>query len=196
MKWFISDLHLDHANVLVGLRGEAFSTIEGWQEHMLDAINTCVQNRDHLYLLGDFLGHDRGGARELVRWRRKIRQGQLWLIQGNHDASATACSAAFGRQFRQVMEVKVCGVKTWLSHYAHAFWPGSHRGHYHLYGHNHGQREATLDAWMPERRSMEVCPEVIYQLTGQWRPINEEEVHAVLSQRAGHDPLSFYTQNR
>lgn len=191
MKWFISDLHIDHAKVLVGPRGDAFKTIEEWQEHILDAINSCVRKSDHLFLLGDF------AFRRQAYWRQRIKQGQVWLIKGNHDPSDAECIRTFGqRQFRHTFMTKLCGEPCWLSHYAHAFWPSSHHGAFHLYGHTHGQREDTLDEWMPERRSMEVCPEVIHNLTGEWRPINEEEVYARISKRAGHDPVRYYKDNR
>lgn len=191
MKWFLSDPHLDHARVLVGPRGDAFETIEEWQAQILDATNACVKKGDHLFLLGDVC------MKRLAYWRTKFKQGQVWLIKGNHDPSDSECRAVFGeQQFRQTYMTKVCGVPTWLSHYAHAFWPSSHKGAYHLYGHNHGQREDTLDEWMPDRRSMEVCPEVIFKVTGEWRPINEEEIHARLSLRKGHDPVEFYKRLR
>lgn len=190
MKWFISDIHIDHAKVLVGPRGDAFPTIEDWQGHMIEAINACVKKGDHLFLLGDF------AFKRQAYWRQKLR-GQVWLIKGNHDPGDEECIRNFGRsQFRHTYMTKVVDTPCWLSHYAHAFWPSSHHGAMHLYGHTHGQREDTLDGWMPQRRSMEVCPEVIHKVTGEWRPINEEEIHSLLSLREGHDPVRYYKDKR
>lgn len=194
MKWFISDIHADHAKVLVGPRGDAFPTIEAWRSHIYAEIARCVTKADELFVLGDAIGTMK--KKELAKFRNNIKKGKVWLIRGNHDPKEQACIEIFGKNFRHVHMTKICGVPTWLSHYAHAFWPGSHRGYYHIYAHQHGMREETLDAWMPERRSMEVCPEVIYSVTGEWRPINEFEIHALLSKKKGHDPVDFYERQR
>lgn len=187
MKYFTADLHLDHAKVLVGERGRCFPTIEQWSDHILAEINRVVKPADTLYILGDF------AFKRPDLWRAKIRCGDVWLIVGNHDPSQLQLDAAFGKgKARLTYETHVCETPCFLSHYAHAFWPKSHHGACHLYGHNHGQRESTLNEWMPQRRSMDVCPEVVYRLLGEWRPISEEEIHARLSLRTGHDPVSFY----
>jgi len=192
MKWFIADLHLDHDKVLIGKRGEAFPNIEEWQIAILDAINKCACKKDDkIYLLGDMAFKDIG------KWSNKIRCKQKTLIKGNHDPSNAKCIAVFGKDnVRDAMDIKVCGHRCFLSHYAHAFWPASHHGAMHLYGHNHGQREDTLNSWMPQRRSMDVCPEIIFQITGEWRPINEEEIYNYLIKFEGHDPVSFYQKLR
>jgi hypothetical protein len=43
--------------------------------------------------------------------------------------------------------------RIFVSHYPHAYWPRSHKGCLHVYGHVHAEREATLDAALPGRRS-------------------------------------------
>lgn len=191
MRWFISDLHLDHEKVLIGIRKEHFPTLLEWSQGILEAINSSVQSGDSLYLLGDIAFHD------IQKWRQKIRAGDLWLIRGNHDPSWSQCHNAFGRtRVRDVYQAKLCNEPCWLSHYPHAFWPKSHYGAYHLYGHMHGQREETLDEWMPQRRSVDVCPETIYELLGRWGPINEEELLDHFKQRSGHDPVDYYRKRR
>jgi calcineurin-like phosphoesterase family protein len=187
MKWFISDLHLDNKRLFEGFRKDHFGTMEAWQEAMIDGIRRSVRKTDQLFLLGD-IAYD---PKELFRWRRKM-PGQVWLIKGNHDPSDAACERVFGRQFRYGFETKIAGTRYWLSHYPHAFWPDSHNGSCHLYGHCHGKREETLDTWMPQRRSMEVSPEVLYGITSEWRPIGEMEIWAWMHDRTGHDHVSFY----
>jgi len=188
MKWFIADLHLDDKR-LFGPRKDYFENVPAWSRYILGQIHRYITKADHLYILGD-MAH-----RDLHKWRMKIRTGQAWFLKGNHDPSDAQCTRAFGRQFRHIMGVRLCdGTDCLLSHYPQAFWNKSHHGSYHLYGHCHGQREATLDKWMPQRRSMDVGPETIFQLTGQWRPINEQEIVDHLGPRQGHDPKEFYDQ--
>ncbi len=56
-----------------------------------------------------------------------------------------------------------------LSHYAHRVWNGSHRGIIHLYGHSHGSLE-------PYGRSLDVGVDNIFNLVGEYRPVNIQEV--------------------
>lgn len=188
MKWFLSDTHLGHKPKFNTLRDVFFESAEEWAETMISGINESMEKHDTLFLLGDFC------VDRMPYWRQRIRRGSVWLIHGNHDPGPVACQRVFGSQFRQNFMTKICGNKCWLSHYAHAFWPDSHKGAFHLYGHCHSQREATLDRWMPERRSSEVCPEVIFEITGRWGPISEEEIYDYLKNRRGHDDIEFYKE--
>lgn len=190
MKYFISDLHFEHENVLIGLRREHFPTIEQWDEGMLAEIRSRVTKQDTLFILGDMVMDDR---KKLAKWRSRI-VGDCWLIRGNHDPSIEACQQIFGRtRVRDTFEAKLAGEhKCFLSHYPHAYWPCSHRGSFHLYGHMHGQREATLDEMFPARRAMDVGPENIYRMTGHWGPISETEILDLLADQPGHDFVSFY----
>jgi len=191
MRWFIADLHIDHAKVLIGSRGDAFETIEEWQDVILANINSRVEKNDQLFLLGDF------AFKNIQKWRQRLRQGDIWLIRGNHDPSYDRCVEAFGkRNVRETFMTKLGDTPCWLSHYAHAFWPSSHRGAYHLYGHTHGMREETLNTWMPGRRSMDVCPETIFDATARWGPINEWQILDYLRGRDGHDQVQFYKDER
>lgn len=186
MKYFTADLHLDHAKVLVGERGRCFPTIEQWSAHILAEINRVVRRQDTLYVLGDF------AFKRPDLWRSQIKCGDVWLIIGNHDPAQVQLDAAFGKgKARLTYETHALDQPCFLSHYAHAFWPKSHRGSIHLYGHNHGQREETLDEWMPQRRSQDVCPEMAHRLLGEWRPFSEVEIQWLM-QRTGHDELEFY----
>lgn len=190
VKYFIADPHIGHSRVLVGPRGKAFPTIEEWQAHFFDAVNSKVKGSDELFILGDF------AFKDLSRWRQRLKYGQHWLIKGNHDPSDTECATVFGNRFRHTFMTKVCGTQTWLSHYPHAFWPASHRGSYHCYGHTHDMREETLDLWMPGRRSTDVSPETCHRLFGHWGPMSEEEVEGLLGPRKGHDHVEWYEQKR
>ena len=190
MKWFCADYHLSHDNVLVGPRSEAFPTIEEWDNAIIKNTNDLVGKLDTLFILGDFT------LKNPVIWRQKIKCNDVWLIRGNHDPSILQCKLAFGEKVRDTYETHICGEPCFLSHYPHAFWPKSHRGSYHCFAHMHSMRNATLDEWMPERRSIDVCPENVFELLGRWSPINEEEIFRILSKKQGHDDIKFYENQR
>jgi hypothetical protein len=42
------------------------------------------------------------------------------------------------------------------------------------------------------RRSLDVGPESLYNVLGEIRPINEQEVYDILIARPGHDQIEFY----
>jgi len=90
------------------------------------------------------------------------------------------------------MDTKVNGQRCWLSHYPHAYWPASHKGSFHLYGHTHDQREATLDAVFPGRRSHDAGLDTAFRRFGVHRPFTEMEVFDYLINRPGHDLPEFY----
>lgn len=186
---FTSDTHFEHEKFykLFGERTRPFGCDE-WNEMFLDQINSRVGRNDRLFILGDFAWKRPG------YWRQQIKCRQVILILGNHDSEAK-CRRVFGGNLHDTRVVKKVGVQPiFLSHYPHAFWPASHHGSLHLYGHCHNQREATLDAIWPWRRSMDVSPDSAYQLIGEWRPFSAEEIIERLMARRGHDDVKFYRE--
>lgn len=191
IRWFIADLHLGHERgfSLTKIRTRHFSSMKEWTNMIIENTNKVVAKRDQLFLLGDF------AAKDIAYWKQRFK-GDLWLIKGNHDPSTRQCKKVFGSQVRDTFMTKLDKNPCWLSHYPHAFWPKSHYGSYHLYGHMHGQREDFLNEMMPQRRSLDVCPEVIFEIIGEWRPISEFEILEYLKDREGHDPVEYYHQLR
>jgi len=181
--FFTADCHFDHAKFYEPQATRPFS-MDGWNELMLDSINTRVDRADRLFILGDFAWKRPG------YWRQQIRCRHVTLIVGNHDSEAKCRNVFGGSMYLTRMVKKVCGTLVFLSHYPHAYWPSSHYGSLHLYGHCHNQREACLDAIWPERRSMDVSPDTAFQLMGEWRPFSDEEVVERLSKRLCHDSLN------
>jgi len=182
--WFTSDLHFDHFG-LINKGGRPFESIEHWNEHILDAINKCAARADRLFILGDFCWKRPG------YWRQRIKCRHVELILGNHD-KASQCRKVFGGAMYHQRMTKMLGTRVFLSHFPNAFWDLSHRGSLHCYGHCHNQREATLDAIWPDRRSMDVSPDSAVVLTGEWRPFSGQEVYDRLMARKGHDLKEFY----
>jgi calcineurin-like phosphoesterase family protein len=193
MKWFMADPHFDHLKVL-DMCPRPFKTISDMNNALIAEINHWVERKDELYMLGDFCW-DRAAY-----FRQAIRCKHVHLIWGNHDR------ANYGTHFetaRDAATVKFCSTSNdpktgnrilcHLSHYPHAFWPASHYGSLHLYGHLHRQREAWLDlALGMERRSMDAGVDNVAHLTGRYRPISEFEVASILLPRKGHDHVEYY----
>jgi calcineurin-like phosphoesterase family protein len=184
---FTADLHLDHENVL-SMSGRLFRNIVEHNDVMIDQINRYVAENDRLYVLGDV------AWTSIDNYLARINCKDVHLIWGNHDKQN------FGKHFKShqdVLEIKIGKKpntnKVFLSHYAHAYWPSSHYGAFHLYGHTHRQREDTLDACFPGRRSLDVGVDNARFLLGEYRPFSEHDIVDILGHQPGHDPVQFYT---
>lgn len=193
MKYFIADTHFGHSKIVFDTpryhpeRGK-FTTIEEHDEAIIEAINSRVDKRDHLYLIGD-VGSNPG------KYRLQIKCKNVVLIRGNHDRHQKSINV-FG-SYHEILNVKLMNhVRCVLCHYPMAFWPASHHGTYHLYGHMHGNREQTLDAAFPERKSLDVTIENLLSKFNMLGPISEEEVISYFSNKTGHDHVGFYENLR
>jgi calcineurin-like phosphoesterase family protein len=186
--YFTADDHFAHENILkITDRDLHFASIEEHDDGMLYGINSTVGENDRLFILGDFAW--RAGE----SFTSRIRCKNIHLIFGNHDRTA------FGKLFKSVEDtavLKIQGHKVFLSHYPHCYWPSSHRGSLHLYGHVHAEREETLDAAFPGRRSMDVGVDNALMWLGAYQPFSEDEILRFLLPRPGHDLVEWYDQQR
>lgn len=184
MKLFIADTHFNHENVLrCSPRGKLFKSGSEHDVAVLKGINAHVNEDDELYILGDVAWTAE------TSWVSKIRCKYIHHIIGNHDRPS------YGKLFTStsdVREIKIGELKCFLSHYPHAFWPSSHHGSLHLYGHCHAQREETLDKAFPGRRSMDVGVDNALRILGEIRPFTENEILYLLAGRPGHDLKEYY----
>ena len=190
MNWFTADPHFGHQALLnFNLeRTVHFSHIDAWDRYVLKMINDYVVKGDRLFILGDFTC----GA-DPAKYRNQIKKGQIYLIRGNHDKSDQRCKQVFGKMnVRDTFIAKCCNIPIFLSHYAHAYWPGSHKNHFHAYGHTHAQRESTLNFIWPERRSLDVGLDNAMRVLGEFRPFSEDDIFTLLGNKKGHDDVDFY----
>ncbi|MHC4370212.1 MAG: metallophosphoesterase [Planctomycetota bacterium] len=183
--FFTADTHFDHESLITKMGRKGFRDVLEWNEVMLEAINRRVHRQDRLFILGDFAWRRPGF------WRQRIHCRHVTLILGNHDSEAK-CRNVFGGNLYRDRTIKMLGVSVFLHHYPNAYWDRSHHNGFHLYGHCHNQREATLDAIWPQRRSMDVSPDTAFALRGEWGIFSDDEIHARLIARAGHDHVTFY----
>jgi calcineurin-like phosphoesterase family protein len=185
MDYFVADLHFDHHRMA---ENRGFASTDDMNDCVLTEINQLVlPKQDRLRILGDFCWGDP------AKWRQRIKCKNIMLILGNHDNRAK-CVTAFGKQnVRDTYMPKVEEVPCFLSHYPHAYWPSSHYGSYHLYGHVHDMRTETITEAFPGIRSLDVGVDSAKRLLGDYRPFSAVEVHQILRVRPGHDPVQWYT---
>ena len=202
MKYFTADLHLGHERILdADFSARPFNTILDHDDYIIDRINAHVMPKDELFVLGDFCWTN--AYRKPGHFRNRIKCRTVHLIRGNHD------QPSIEKQFSTVQDVRMVKIgrdttdlnkpivlQAFLSHYAHAFWPSSHYGAFHLYGHNHDTREETLDRLFPGRRAMDVGVDTAKRLLGDYQPFSDMNIIMRMIGRPGHDPVEWYKQQR
>lgn len=183
---FTADTHLQHEGIL-DMQARPYPSIDAHDDAIVESFNRCVGKDDRLVILGD------------VAWRTvdsflaRLVCKNVHLIVGNHD------KASYGKHFKSVADVgefKIGEHKIFCSHYPHAYWPASHYGSIHLYGHVHGDREDTLDAAFPGRRSMDCGLDNAFNVFGERRPFHQQEILDLMLVRPGHDKVDFYKRKQ
>ena len=141
-KFFISDLHLGHKNVLA-FDNRPFASIEDHDREIIRRWNKTVGNSDDVYILGDISWYK---AAKTVEILQKLN-GKKHLIVGNHDESLLI-SKEFRDQFVEIsgyLEIPYDKHrKIVLSHYPIPCFKKHHHGWLHLYGHVHVSYEANM----------------------------------------------------
>lgn len=190
MRYFIADTHFAHKKIL-SITNRPYKTIEEHDQSILNFINKTTGEKGELYILGDF-------AFDTHRYyRKKIIAHKVHLILGNHDLPyIKELAMARFTSISETFELKANGKKLFGSHYPHFYWPASHHGSYHIYGHLHGMREETMDSLIPERRSMDVGIDCAIRHLGEPRPFSEDEIFSILERKPGHDPVKWYQEKR
>lgn len=81
MRWFSSDWHLNHANIL-RFTGRPFRDLDHMRESFIHTINSTVGLDDELWLLGDMC---MGSLDESLPALRRLNVSRIVFVAGNHD---------------------------------------------------------------------------------------------------------------
>ncbi|MEO2068573.1 MAG: metallophosphoesterase family protein [Desulfurobacteriaceae bacterium] len=112
MRYFISDTHFFHRNIL---KLNPLKRKEGFEEAILENLKITLKDDDVLYHLGDFSW--KLNDEFLKAW--KEIPGKKILVKGNHDFRAR--EGKLRRFFDEVIEeyaiIKIKGKRVLLSHY-------------------------------------------------------------------------------
>jgi calcineurin-like phosphoesterase family protein len=167
--WFIADTHFDHQAILKHQPNRKFANTNEMGDVFCETINKYVKRNDLLIHAGDFAWR----ASKVGRWRSKINVKEIWVTQGNHDAKSLRKHVS---RLEQILFFKTRDKHMVVSHYPQFSWKNSVHGSIHLYGHSHGASEDFLNFHFPHRQSMDIGIDVNHTRTGEWRPLNIEEV--------------------
>lgn len=203
--WFFSDPHFYHKNLCVGSSywpdklihqgrlTEAQNMLEyglrkfndevEMTDHIIDSINSRVDNDSVVFCLGDWCF---GGVNKIIETRKRIKCKELHLILGNHDKDIRYNKSGVQSIFTSVSEaadVYINNQHIVLSHYSMRIWNKSHRGTWQLYGHSHGHLPQHVDKDGNPYRTMDVGMDAIYKEFGEYKPISFTELNDIMKDR-------------
>lgn len=140
MKYFISDTHFGHSNV-IQFDGRPFEDADEMDRTMIKNWNRAIGHKDEVYVLGDMFWRNSTALTILPKLN-----GKKYLVTGNHDKINVDMAKHFVK-ILPYMELKDNGRFIVLSHFPLAHWNKQYRGGYHFYGHVHN----TIDMCMYEQ---------------------------------------------
>lgn len=149
MRYYIADPHFYHAALNTAMDKRGFESVEAMNEYMIRKWNEKVRNNDEVVILGDLSWGKATQTNELV----EQLNGQLFLIQGNHDYYLS--DKKFNRDrfvwIRPYAEIHDNRRKVILSHYPIMCYNGQYhmdkKGNpdvYMLHGHVHDTYDQRL----------------------------------------------------
>jgi calcineurin-like phosphoesterase family protein len=143
MIFFTADTHFFHNNIIRSCE-RPFKTLVEMHDSMIQKWNSCVADRDEIYILGDFAYKAAGKEVNSILSRLK---GKKYLVRGNHERYL-ADSAFDPKAFEWVKDYYSFihqGRKIVLFHYPILEWEGAFHRSLMLYGHIHNRGEKEPD---------------------------------------------------
>ena len=135
MNYFVADCHLGHDNIRKYCH-RPFASVEEMDETIITNWNACVKSNDTVYSLGDLSFHPENYINKL--------NGKKCIILGNHDCKRHRYVHDSILWVDTLKTVSINGFPIVLCHYPLAIWDRCHYDAWHMYGHTHVMRDATV----------------------------------------------------
>ena len=137
MKYYTSDLHFGHRNILsFEADSRPFSTVEEMDTEYIKRWNNKVKKGDEIYILGDLSFYKGEGTMKILRQLN----GMKFLIRGNHDhlfLDDPTFDESLFVWVKDTTMIKDGDYRISLFHYPIQVWNEQHHGALHFYGHVH-----------------------------------------------------------
>jgi len=138
MKYFSSDFHIGHENV-IKFSNRPFKDVEEMDKKIVDMVLDTVKKGDEIFFLGDLGFHPSPAIDRLFRELPK-KVNFNWII-GNHDKKVLNHYKQFTNKLDFIMETHITTEigkqRIVMCHYPMLTWNQSFRGAWQLFGHHH-----------------------------------------------------------
>lgn len=194
-RFFISDTHFYHANILKFGQRNQFANLEEMHEHLINSWNRVVHKKDVVYVVGDFSFGDYEQTKVIL----DRLNGSKVLVLGNHDLKSKRHISR--KQFYEMGFIEVAdeliiklsnAQSVYLKHYPykesvlkkiarklrgskesyrayHQLYP-ARTAMWHIHGHHHGQT-------MVHGNEINVSCETL-----KYKPISESEIVRIMNE--------------
>lgn len=170
-KWFISDTHFSHTNI-IRYTGRPFQTVEEMNLCLIKNWNECIDADDQVFFLGDF---GLGDVNHLHSICSQLK-GHKICIRGNHDRNA---SYMLRVGFSTVLESAFLKIGQHTVELIHI--PSNDAlSHFQLHGHVHEKRPSKIIS-----NQLNLCVEV-----WDYKPVAEKTILSLLDKASKNEILS------
>lgn len=160
-KWFISDTHFSHNNI-IRYTGRPFESVEEMNRSLIRNWNDCIDANDQVFFLGDF---GLGDVDHLHSICSQLK-GHKICIRGNHDRNASfMMRVGFGTVLESAF-LKIGQHTVELIHIPSNEKPA----HFQLHGHVHEKRPSKIIS-----NQLNLCVEV-----WDYKPVAEKTILSLL----------------
>lgn len=149
MTHVVSDLHLDHANI-IEYCDRPFESVAEMNKALVANWNNCIDPGEEVLYLGDLVPFERDDA-VVLDWLEHLN-GEITFIRGNHDKAVPINS-------HESFEYEAGDRQFFLTHYPEEI-PGYWNG-WALYGHHHNNFPDRFPFLDPEHRRVNVSIELL-----------------------------------
>lgn len=152
MKFYTSDLHFGHANV-IKFDNRPFGTIEEMDRLLIEYWNGRVTDQDEIYIMGDLIFRSDKPA----EWYLRQLKGKKYLVIGNHEKAILNDDVArsYFEAIDKMMHITDGKNQIHACHFPIVEWNGYFRGHYHIHGHIHSRKDyKSFEVMKSEERAL------------------------------------------
>lgn len=172
MRYFISDHHFGHTNI-IGYCDRPFSSVEEMDQHMIERWNAIVKPEDEVFYVGDFSFRTVDESQVIL----ESLHGTKTLILGNHDRRTPGAYKRMGfvachQEFHYV--IPEVGRSVTLAHHP-MFGPKAPQILVH--GHSHTYRPVVTTFTTTRQLLLNVSVEGL-----NYEPLSEEKLIAIIQQ--------------
>lgn len=177
MKYFTSDLHHEHRNIVKFTNRGVDTDQENHTKWLREVWNSQVKAGDLVYHLGDF-----SFGRSYMEIRKFIDSlnGHKILIKGNHDSSDILDRLKGDNsiiKWTHYEEIKIKNNSVVLFHFPISSWHKQGHGSWHLHGHCHGNHKDN------KGYMLDVGIDNVYNLTGQHKFLSEDDIYDIMQSK-------------
>lgn len=168
-RWFISDTHFSHTNI-IGYTGRPFQSVNEMNERLIANWNALVKPQDTVFFLGDF---GLGSTDFLTSLCARLHGNKI-CIRGNHDGTPAKMHTIGFTVALESAFIKIGRHQVELIHIPSQPAPS----HFQLHGHVHEKRPNKL-----VDRQLNLSVEV-----WDYKPVSEKTIVALLDRA---EPCKF-----